>query len=192
MARNRIVQSFLKLTTDPNDVVVMLDCDHMHPQEIVSRLVSYHPEEFGVVAALYFRRGPPYDPLFFKRVGNRLRNPATWQEGMMYEIDAVATGAMAIRRWVFEKLDAAGLGYPYFQYTYPEANEWSMTEDIFFAERCQEVGVYHYCDTGIITPHITTKLVTKEDWDAWMKENPDITEEGHVAMREYEKGEIEE
>ena len=171
MARNRIVQSFLELAKHPDDTIVMLDGDHMHPSDILARLTCY-PHEVGVIGALYFRRGVPYDPLFFVRSGGKLRNMAEWQEGMVYQGQAVATGAIAIKRWVFDELTEAGTGYPFFQYKYPEGSNWSMTEDMFFAEICEDAGIDHYCDTGVITPHLSIHAVTKSDWDAYVKENP--------------------
>ncbi len=186
MARNRIVQSFMELSQDPDDMIVMLDGDHIHPSDVVSRLTCY-PHEIGVIGALYYRRGVPYDPLFFVRDGDKLRNMAEWEDGFVYAGQAVATGAIAIKRWVFEKLDESGFHYPFFRYAYPEHNNWSMTEDIFFAETCEKVGIDHYCDTGIVTPHLSITAITKADWDAYIKENPiEIVDRG--PQREIPKG----
>lgn len=174
MARNRIAKSFLEVAKNPNDVIVMLDGDHYHPADIVVRLAEV-PSEIGVIGALYFRRGPPYDPLFYSRTADgKLRNMAEWEDGLIYEGVAVATGAIAIKRWVFEKLDAEGLGYPYFQYTYPENSEFHMTEDIFFALQCEKAGIPHYCNTGLVTPHLTVRAIDKQDWKNYVKENPQI------------------
>lgn len=177
MARNRMAASFLEVSRSSNDVLVMLDGDHIHPADVVTRLVCYDPEQVGVIGALYFRRGKPYDPLFFQRFEDSggLLNPAEWEDGMVYQCTAVATGAIAIRRWVFEKLDAAGLGFPYFQYEYPENSDFSMTEDIFFALQCEKAGIPHFCDTSIQTPHLTVKTITKDDWDKYREENPNAT-----------------
>lgn len=185
MARNAVVKLFLENATEPNDALVMLDCDHAHPPDVVERLVS-HPPERGVVGALYFRRGEPYDPLFFvvappespggrgeegkhasmtgKHVGLPLRAPAEWEQGRTYECDVVATGAMCIRRWVFESLDAAGVTWPYFRYAYPEPT-YQQTEDVYFGLRCHEAGIKHYCDTGLVIPHLTVQGITLESWE---------------------------
>jgi hypothetical protein len=154
----------------------MLDGDHVHPHDIVVRL-SGHSPDLGVVGALYFRRGEPYDPLFFRRQPNgKLRNPAEWDAGMIYEADAVGTGAVAIRRWVLEQLTEAGYGYPFFQYAYPNDSGFSMTEDIFFARRCEEVGIHHYCDTSIITPHLGRRIIDQRDWEAYKATHPEALE----------------
>lgn len=172
VARNRLMQSFLELSTDPNDTIIMLDCDMVHPQDVTVRLAS-HPPEIGVVGVLYFRRGPPYDPLFFARRNGQLRNPAEWLNGALYECDALGTGGIAIKRWVLDKLDKAGYPQPFFQYRYPEDSGWVMTEDIFFAESCEKAGILHYCDTSLVSPHLGLNLITEETWRAYLESNPD-------------------
>lgn len=173
MGRNRIAKSFLEVSKNKNDVIVMLDGDHAHPADIVSRLANY-PGEVGVIGALYFRRGPPYDPLFFVRHEGVLRAMADWEPGMVYIGQAIATGAIAIKRWVFEQLDAVGHGYPYFQYAYPPEGDFSMTEDIFFAESCEDAGIPHHVDTGIITPHLAITAITDEDWKEYLEKHPEF------------------
>ena len=174
MARNRAAQSFMEIAGSPDDALVMLDCDHIHPHDILTRLAAHDPA-LGVVGALYFRRGEPYDPLFFRRDDEGiLRNPAEWEPGCLYECDAVGTGGVLIRRWVFEELTEAGCGYPWFQYAYPPKGSFSMTEDIFFAEQCEKAGIYHYCDTSIITPHLGIQVIGPDTWDAYKKARPDI------------------
>lgn len=176
MARNRIVQSFMEVSKGKDDTIVMLDGDHYHPADIVARLTCY-PSEIGVIGALYFRRGVPYDPLFFTRIDGGLKPMAEWSEGLVYEGDAVATGAIAIKRWVFEELIAAGYSYPFFQYDYPPDHDFSMTEDIFFALSCEKAGIKHYCDTSIITPHLAITPITKDNWDQYVADHPEIIQD---------------
>jgi len=185
MARNRAAQSFLEIAGNPNDALIMLDCDHIHPHDILVRLAANDPA-LGVVGALYFRRGEPYDPLFFRRTNGDLRNPAEWDLGCLYECDAVATGAIIIRRWVFDKLTEAGHGYPWFQYTYPVEAEFSMTEDIFFAGLCEQTGIRHYCDTSLITPHLGIKVIGPDTWEAYKEAHPEILVDPVIVGQEAE------
>ena len=163
MARNAIVKIFMENTNEPNDALVMLDCDHAHPPTIVEQLAS-HPAERGVVGALYFRRGSPYDPLFFLAddMGG-INAPAEWEQGKTYECDVVATGGMLIRRWVFDALKAAGIAWPYFQYAYPEPH-YHQTEDVYFGLQCHQAGIKHYCDTSLIIPHLAVQGINLETW----------------------------
>lgn len=183
MARNRAVRSFLDVSQNPNDVLVMLDGDHVHPHDIIYRLASHDPE-LGVVGALYFRRGEPYDPMFFRRTDGTLRNPAEWDRGMIYECDAVGTGAIAIRRWVFDKLEDAGVGSPWFQYKFPPDSDYYMTEDIFFAELCEGQGIHHYCDTGLLSVHIGAKFIDEREWEAYKDAHPEIVQEPVVQRQQ--------
>jgi len=174
MARNHIVQSFLEISENPDDMVIMLDADHIHPDNILVKL-SALGSEFGVVGALAFRRGPPYDPLFYIRNSEgKLRAPAEWEEGALYECAAIATCAIGIRQHVFVKLEEAGFPYPHFRYSYPEESNFRQTEDIFFARRCEEAGISQWCDTSTISPHLSIVAIAKDDWDRYILERPHL------------------
>lgn len=170
MARNLIIQGFLEHTSNPDDVLVMLDADHTHPPNVVLQLASV-PHELGVCGALAFRRGGNFDPCWFVRDENGdLHAPMKWNKGQVYQCDAVGTGAIAIKRWVFTKLDESGWKWPYFRYEYPEKGA-VPSEDIVFAKACSKAGIYHYCDTGLITPHISTRLIQGDEWAAFVEQH---------------------
>lgn len=165
-ARNVIVSAFLERSVNPDDVLVMLDCDHEHPFDIVEQLAS-HPSEQGVVGALAFRRYKPHDPVFFK-IGDdgKMYSPAEWETGRTYRCDVVGSGAIAIKRWVFDRLEEAGFSWPYFRYEYPAEYGYDQSEDVFFARCCHSAGVEHYCDTGIETPHLIRAVADTNLWRA--------------------------
>jgi hypothetical protein len=162
-ARSLVARAFLDRTKDPNDLLITLDCDHKHPQDVLLKLAA-HPPECGVVGALSFRRGPPYEAMFFIRDSEgRLRSPAEWEDGL-YEVDAVGMGAIAIRRWVFDALDANGWTWPYYQFAYPPECGFNKSEDIVFCEQVRAAGVQIYCNTSLCTPHIGTYLIDDKLW----------------------------
>lgn len=166
-ARSLVARAFLDRTTDPNDLLITLDCDHKHPQDVLIKLAS-HPPEHGVVGALAFRRGPPYEPMFFIRdKEGKLHAPAEW-EPAVYEVDAVGMGAIAIRRWVFDKLDANGWTWPYYRFAYPPECGFNKSEDIVFCEQVRAAGVQIYCNTSVCTPHLGEYLI---DDKLWFEEN---------------------
>ena len=172
MARNLLVEGFLHHTKDPNDILVMLDADHSHPPNIVTQLAGL-PPEIGVCGALAYRRGGNYDPCWFVKDENGLfHSPMQWVEGQVYQCDAVGTGAIAIKRWVFEKLNASGWKWPYFRYEYPTSGP-VPSEDMVFAQACGRAGIPHYCDTGLITPHIDTRLIAGDEWKAFVELHKD-------------------
>lgn len=165
VARNRLCAAFRKLAKSENDVLVMLDCDHTHPHDVVERLVA-HDTRLGVVGALAFRRGEPFFPCFFLRAPDgTLRQPLQFTGGLM-ECAIVGTGAIAIRRWVLDRIAASGQPAP-FRYEYNDLM-WQtgefQSEDVFFGLLCERLGISHYCDTGLITPHMITSAVDENTW----------------------------
>lgn len=168
--RNNIVKQFLEHSKDDNDVLVMLDSDHAHPADIVERLVAHN---VGVVGALAFTRGAPYMPCWFMRIDNGWHPGAEWEPGLI-PCDAVGTGAIAIRRWVFKKLDEfdSEMGGSYFQCVYPA----SMTvptpsEDMYFAGACYLAGIKHHVDATLVTPHLMTAAVDQEYFEAYKRDH---------------------
>ncbi len=168
-ARNLICHSFMQLSRSKNDVIVMLDADHKHPASIVERLSS-RPE--GVIGALAFRRSAPYEPMFFVRSDNgKLRKPGEF-EPIVYECDAVGTGAIAIKRWVLDELMRQGHNY-FFKYQYTDT-DWRSSEDMHFAKICEDAGIKHHVDCSLETPHLRTAQVTSKEWFEFREKHPDI------------------
>lgn len=163
--RNAIAKLFVEQSTHPHDVLVMLDCDHVHPPDIVERLASHAPQ-LGVVGALLFRRSWPHDALFFAIDDEgQMRGADAWETDGLYRCAVTGSGAIAIRRWVFDKLAAAGYEWPWFRYEYPPEHNYDQSEDVFFARCCHAAGVYHYCDTGVESPHLIHAVADKARYD---------------------------
>jgi hypothetical protein len=171
-ARNQIVKNFLMHSQHPDDTLVMLDNDHDHPENVVTELAR-RPE--GVVAALAFRRSPPHDPLWFVRQDDgTLRQPAEWEEGLVYECDAVGTGAIAIKRRVFDALRDHGYRWPWFRYEYPDDRDGLMpSEDMYFCRICEESGIKVHVHTGVEIPHL---FMTAADHKRWRRHLEDEEE----------------
>jgi hypothetical protein len=171
--RNEIVRRFIDKSTCSQDVLVMVDNDHLFPPGMLTKLASHNKP---VVAALAFRRSRPFDPLFYRDVDGRLVNPAEWEEGALYEADAVGTGVIAIKRWVFTELERQGQRFPYFRYNYDQGPmSWKSTEDIWFARMCGKAGIQMYCDTSVIIPHESAKFVDHRTWYKFRQDHPDIS-----------------
>lgn len=179
VARNRLCGAFRKIAQSPNDVLVMLDCDHTHPHDIIERLVA-HPASCGVVGALAFRRGEPFFPCFFLRgQEGQLGHPLEFTGGLM-KCAIVGTGAIAIRRWALDALHDGGYKAP-FLYEYDdtmfETGEF-RSEDITFGLNCEKLGIDHYCDTSLITPHLTAMAIDQTAWaryaDEYRAQHPEL------------------
>lgn len=168
VARNRVCNAFRKMATNPNDVLVMMDCDHTHPYDVIERLTRHDPS-CGVVGALAFRRGEPYFPCYFLRIPGHegVVQPLEIPYGDLVPCAIVGTGAIAIRRWVLDELHANGIPAPFY-YEYDdvmfETGEF-RSEDITFGLNCEKLGIAHYCDTSVITPHLTAAAIDETAWN---------------------------
>jgi hypothetical protein len=172
VARNRAARKFLEVSRRPKDTLVMLDADHEHPKELIDVLVSH---DKGVVAALCFRRSEPYDPQIYVRDKDdgELKQPVTWGKGVL-KGTIVGTGAIAIQRWVFEKLEADGFSYPWFRMMYTDGEDSFLGEDWYFGLACEKAGIEQWCDMGFVSPHIADRLIAEADYRRHLAEHPEI------------------
>lgn len=171
--RNTAVDSFMRMTEDgdDDDVLIMMDADHVYPINFLERMASF-PKKYGVVGALAFRRGVKNpSPLFFVRNEHGIYgHPIDWEIGKLYQCHMVGTGGIAIKRWVFNKLLEEGYTPPFFRREYTDNTVMHVGEDTIFARICEESGIWHYCDTATEIPHLHIKANTTETWDDWKKE----------------------
>lgn len=165
-ARNEFAKAFLSVSTRDNDLLVMLDCDHKYPADVVSRFAA-HDTDHGVVGALAYRRGEPFDPLFFLRIEGALHSTTDFELGPTYPCAIVSTSAIAIRRWVLLELMQRGYNAPFFRYEYPTDSS-QPSEDMYFGRICEQSGIWHYCDTSIIIPHTSLTFVDNTVHEAFM------------------------
>lgn len=173
VSRNALVETFLQMSTSEDDVLVMLDNDHLHPPDVVVRLAQ-HASELEVVGAAYRRRGDPFDWQAFRREAPRVKilqeratplgvlRPLSDEEitGDVVPVDALGTGAIAIRRSVFTRL-SEHQPKPWFRYVYCHDSMEMPSEDIYFSALCEWAGIEMWCDTGLVTPHLTTASIER-------------------------------
>jgi hypothetical protein len=176
-ARNEYAKAFLEKSQQPTDVLVMMDNDHTFQADIVPRLVADISDEehgVGVVGALAFKRGEPFEPCFFTRgPDGDLHSMVDWEQGIIPGT-VIGHAAVAIARWVFEKLLATGHPYPFWRYTYTDGVWASPSEDMWFGRICEEAGITHWCDTRLECPHLILGQVDKNTWDMYLRANPHL------------------
>lgn len=160
-AREAFTRKFIEDSQHPDDVLVMLDNDHLHPADVVERLAQIR--DVGVVGALCRRRGGDMDELI------QLRSPDTgemmrvsgYEPGSLVVCHMAGGGAMAIKRWVFDALrEQYGIRYWFWQYAYSNDSPDRPGEEVRFYRMCEEAGITIVCDTSTVCPHIT--LITVE------------------------------
>lgn len=162
VARNQFAEHLL--STDCTHLL-MLDLDHDHPMDIVTRLGRWADDEHQVIAGLAFRRGPPHDPLmFYQDEAGQWYAPTEWPQGLV-SAGIVGTGAILIDRRVFERLPR-----PWFAYSYDKPEAWPG-EDIWFCRLCREAGVTLWCDTTTVSPHMGTQWIDEAAFRTYLKEH---------------------
>ena len=187
-ARNSACKIFWKNTTDDDDVLVMLDNDHKHPADILERLIQRVDAEHEVVGALAFRRSEPHDPCFYNVAEEgQSANVATSFDGSLVKCDIVGTGAIAIRRSAFRKLQEAGHEWPWFRFVYKDGmqHEIRQSEDWSFGLMCKRAGIPHWCDTSLETPHLGEMTITAQSWISELQEgmkDPDTFERKYELL----------
>lgn len=165
MIRNKMA---IKLLESNFTHLVMLDVDHMHPVDIVQRLMMDFVQNptVRVVGGLNFRRGEPYDPCAFIRVADgRLLPMTSWPEGLV-RVDALGTGCIAIAREVFEQIEP-----PWFYNNYDLKLIWRdiwQGEDMGFATKCEAAGIEQYVDTRITSPHVIDAMVNADAYREYL------------------------
>lgn len=157
LGRNRFAIHLLKSDFTH---LIMLDLDHIHPVDIVHRLMRHFHQNpaLKIVGGLNFRRGAPFDPCAFIRGDNgSYYAMSQWEKGLI-KVDALGTGCIAIAREVFEQLEP-----PWFYNDYSKVLEdiWPG-EDIGFAEKCRLAGIDQYVDTTLTSPHIIDSIVDEQ------------------------------
>jgi hypothetical protein len=149
--------------------LVMLDIDHVHPVDIVHRLMGHvvRNPHIQVIGGLNFRRGIPYDPCAFIKGDDGRHYPmAEWEPGLI-RVDALGTGSIAISREVFEKIEP-----PWFYNDYSRAMDdvWPG-EDMGFAKKCEEAGIAQWVDTNLTSPHLIDAVVEENSYRTYIQDN---------------------
>lgn len=146
-ARNSLVANFLVKRPDATHLLFW-DDDIIPQTDALLKLWSHNE---AIVSGLYFRKGPPHEPLMSVKV----RSPSgqegfspflLWEEGKSYYVDGVGMGFCLIRRDVFQNVE-----YPWFEFG-------KYSEDYIFCAKAQEVGYKVKIDTTVKLAHVADRL----------------------------------
>lgn len=165
MVRNK---AGVGLLSSPFTHILMLDADHIHPEDIVQRLCKWVilDPKMQVIGGMNFRRGEPYDPCCFIMGANgKFYPPSEWDPGLI-EVDAIGTGSILIAREVFEKIEP-----PWFFNTYRMEDVWADQwpgEDMGFSQKCREAGIKMYVDTTVTSPHMIDAAVDESSYRQYL------------------------
>jgi glycosyltransferase involved in cell wall biosynthesis len=161
-SREMFTRMFEQMSESPDDVLVMLDNDHDHGDDTVERLAQVG--NVGVVSALCRRRGDAFDAMIYRRnkTTGLLDQIAQWPENTVIPVDMGGAGAIAVRRWVFDRLHTKyNQKYWLWRYSYNDNSSDRPGEEIYFWRMCEEAGIPTACHTGVVCPHLFLTTVEK-------------------------------
>lgn len=150
--------SIVKQALDCNEFshILFLDLDHRHHPETIVKLLSH---KLPIVSGLSFRRSEPYDPIMFRRDGEKFKNVEEWNDGELLEVDTVGAASLLVDIDVFKQMK-----YPYFEMDY-KYGAGVVSEDFAFCLKAKDLGYKIFCDTGCENDHIGTLNINKSTWE---------------------------
>lgn len=163
------------------DYLLMLDADHLHPPDIVERLIRIvrHDPSRLIVGGLNFRRREPHEPLVWVKLDDGLYHyPVEIPDGI-FKCDVIAHGSLLLHRSVLERIE-----YPWWRYDYSIGiDDEFPTEDIYFCKRAREAGIEIWCDPFTVSPHLASREITGANFEQYIAEHPEqfVIQEQEVA-----------
>jgi hypothetical protein len=166
-ARNMIVEEALETPAKDEVEITHLffhDQDCVVPEGIVERLLAH---DLPVVGAVYFGKDADALPVAFDFEPDFHRITSLDLEGLN-KVDGIGMGATLISLEVFKEMAWHFGDRWWFRCTEPPENtphtvRWTG-EDVWFAKRCQAMGIQQYLDGGAQCGHITAHVTTAADF----------------------------
>lgn len=170
--RNIVIRKFLE-EEDPSPFLLFWDSDNFPPEQLGDgRPFLKYVDELAernepVIGFLYYRRDVPHDPVAYRFPEGKPPAPLDVNDMLpklrvrgTYEVDAVGTGTMLIRRDVITHLKQHKAPKAIFetpQLTYdmqPNAEGLNWTEDMYFCRETRDLGYKVWLDTAGECAHI--------------------------------------
>lgn len=151
-AREEAAKTFLQ---GAYDSLLFVDSDMVVPVDLLTKLIEHDKD---IVSALAFKRTPGYEPCIFK-VCNELDAQfyLDYPKGLT-EIEGVGMACTLIKRKVFETVPQ-----PWF---FPHK---TLGEDLSFCVRARAAGFKIYCDTTLISGHVTQETIVERHYQEYRR-----------------------
>lgn len=201
-ARNMTVSQSIALTP-PADVCWLIDDDVLVPPH--ATVLIDQALQLGVVSGVYYNRYMPYTPQVYKVATEDVykeRYHVYWplvedmpQSGL-HKVDAVGAGCMVVATPVFQRLSAhfeprykeesEKLENPYLRDIVRRLSPWfeflnQKGEDIYFCERCSEIGQDVWINADVQCAHIAEVPIDKAQFQHLVDNNMLVKGEGPVG-----------
>ena len=157
-ARNAIVNDLL---AGDATHLVFVDADVVIPVHAIAALVEADKD---IVTGIYFQKEAPYLPLIMVK-GSLPKHGkkkglhsfiVEWPKDKIFPIDNGGLGCCLIKKEVFERIKA-----PWFEW-----KEGESGEDINFFMKAKAEHIDMFCHPQVLCGHITTKIVSYDDFEA--------------------------
>lgn len=167
-ARNAIVHTFLRETDATH--LLMVDTDMVLPRDTVQRLLAADKD---IVSGLAFVGTPERTPVRPNIVVRHTNPDETWYlaplwdypPGELVKVAGCGAACMMVKREVYEGvLKARGEDHPFPWFAHGMANNTPIGEDVAFCLTAQVVGYEVWCDTGLVVPHVKSRLVDEASY----------------------------
>lgn len=151
-ARNDIVEGI------KGDWVLFIDSDMTFSPDSLKKLLAH---DVDIVSGLCFRKVPHYEPTIYRQFPGQMKweSIRDYPKNSFFEVDAVGTAFMLVKKRVFDKMPA-----PWFEY------KKNIGEDLSFCYKAKELGFKVHVDTSVKIGHIATHPINEEFHDSYMSD----------------------
>lgn len=147
------------------DFLMFIDSDTIFPHHAIAKLMMSGRD---IIGGLYYKKGEGSKPVAARMNEEGMFKEITNIPNEVFEVDAIGTGFLLIRKTVFEaftKEKIEELGEPFNFHTLASGGEES--EDWAFCRRAKQLGFKIYCDPTIPLGHIGEQTYKKEHYLAF-------------------------
>ena len=151
---------------------IFMDTDMCYHPKTIPQLLSHR---LPVVAALSFRRYPPFDPIMLQGKPGAYYGIDEWKEGDLVEVDATGAGCIMFDMQVFRRMPR-----PWFKFRKLEGADENIGEDIGFCVDLKAAGYKIFVDTSVPSDHLTQLAVNHQTYKLYksmkMRQHKDALE----------------
>lgn len=156
------------------DYVLWLDSDMMFEPELLEKMMATLEEhDLDILTGIYYRRRHPFSPVLMKKLSIAENNFCEYEnfnaypEDGIFEVEGIGFGCVLMKSDVLMDIKA----------TY---NDWfspfgRVGEDLSFCWRARQTGHKIYADPSIQLGHCGQQIITKEFYEAFMKQKKEIS-----------------
>jgi glycosyltransferase involved in cell wall biosynthesis len=162
VARNEVCRAVL----DGNeDYLLFLDCDMVHPPDLVERLLL---ADKPVITARYHLKKPPFAAVVYvkhKTQDGPHRYASIHFGRGVFEVERGGAGALLIRRDVLEAIrEKEGDNWFRYQRDPKAPHDFTVSEDFWFWKQARECGFSTWCDWDIECQHLA-QMAVDSSWN---------------------------